>query len=105
MSDDALELVFDTLWGKLVEEETVCVSVKGVGFRWAKFPRRCISRETSFESYVRPIELYQKVRVSVSVESIRSKHGIGRIISVSPRIVQLAMGESAAGSRPQHHKT
>ena len=73
MSDDALELVFDTLWGKLVEEETVCVSVKGVGFRWAKFPRRCISRETSFESYVRPIELYQKVRVSVSVELTRSQ--------------------------------
>ena len=73
MSDDALELVFDTLWGKLVEEETVCVSVKGVGFRWAKFPRWCISRETGFKSYVQPIELYQKVRVSVSVELIRSQ--------------------------------
>ena len=40
--------MFDTLWGKLVEEDAGCV--KGVGFRWAKFPKRCISRETSFES-------------------------------------------------------
>jgi len=56
-----------------VEEEVVCVSVKGAGVRWVKFPRRCISRETSFESYVRPIELCQKPRAGASVELIRCK--------------------------------
>ena len=55
LSEDALEVRFGALWGKLMEEEAAWV--KGVGFRWTKFPRRCISRETSFESYVRPVEL------------------------------------------------
>lgn len=28
--------------------------------RWAKLPRRCISRETNLESYVRPYEAYNE---------------------------------------------
>ena len=35
--------MLDTLWGKLVEED-----VKGAGSKWAKFPKRWISRKTSF---------------------------------------------------------
>ena len=54
LSGDALGLILCTLCGRLVEEAAACA--KGIGFKWTKFPKRCISRETSFESYVRPIE-------------------------------------------------
>ena len=70
-SGDALEPIFCTLWGRLVEEEVECTRVKGVGFSCAKFPKRCISRETSFESYVRPIELCQRPKGGASVRLIR----------------------------------
>ena len=41
-----------------MEEEVAWV--KGIGFKWAKLPKRCISRETSLESYVRPVEPCEK---------------------------------------------
>lgn len=79
-----LELVLDALWGRLVEEGLV--SVKGVGFRWAKFPRRCISRETSFESYVRPIEPCQKPEARMSAELIMIKVRGSKTLSGEPQM-------------------